>query len=135
MTADPGVGSAAAVDVAVELTGVVKVFAAAAAVRVLDGVDLSVEPGEVVAVAGRSGSGKTTLLTIVAGWDAPDAGSVVVVGAQRAPHGPAWSEVAVVPQSLGLLEELTVPRTSRFPGASARTGPQGPGRQGPTRPP
>jgi putative ABC transport system ATP-binding protein len=130
VTADPGVGSAAAVDVAVELTGVVKVFAAAAAVRVLDGVDLSVEPGEVVAVAGRSGSGKTTLLTIVAGWDAPDAGSVVVVGAQRAPHGPAWSEVAVVPQSLGLLEELTVAENITLPGRLGKDGTAGSGTAG-----
>lgn len=136
MTADPGLGRAAAVDVAVELTGVVKVFAAAAGVvRVLDGVDISVEPGEVVAVAGRSGSGKTTLLTIVAGWDAPDAGSVVVVGAERAPHGPAaraphgpaWSDVAVVPQSLGLLEELTVAENITLPGRLGKDGTAGSG--------
>ncbi|HTE72533.1 MAG TPA: ATP-binding cassette domain-containing protein, partial [Actinomycetes bacterium] len=45
-------------------------------VTVLDGVALAVQPGEIVAVAGRSGSGKTVLLTMAAGWDRPDAGTV-----------------------------------------------------------
>jgi putative ABC transport system ATP-binding protein len=44
---------------------------------VLDGVDLTVAPGEVIAIGGRSGSGKTTLLTIIAGWEELDDGSVV----------------------------------------------------------
>ena len=51
---------------------------------VLDGVDLAVGPGEVVAIAGRSGSGKTTLLMIIAGWEQPDSGSVVF---HRGPTG------------------------------------------------
>ena len=127
MTADPGVDRAAAIDAAVELTDVVKAFAApAGVVRVLNGVDLSVAPGEVVAVAGRSGSGKTTLLTIVAGWEPPDAGSVVVVGAERGPDGPGWSDVALVPQSLGLLEELTVAENITLAGRLRKDGTAGP---------
>ena len=39
--------------------------------------------GEVVAIAGRSGSGKTTLLTVIAGLEAPDAGTVTVLGPPR----------------------------------------------------
>ena len=60
---------------AVELTGVSRRFRDVVA---LDGVDLRVEPGEVVAVVGPSGCGKSTLLELVAGLQQPDAGSVAV---------------------------------------------------------
>jgi putative ABC transport system ATP-binding protein len=48
--------------------------------RVLDGVDLDVTDGEVVAVLGPSGSGKTTLLGLLAGLDRPTEGSVRLDG-------------------------------------------------------
>jgi len=47
---------------------------------VLDGIDLDIRRGETVALRGRSGSGKSTLLNLIAGIDAPDAGSVTVAG-------------------------------------------------------
>jgi putative phosphonate transport system ATP-binding protein len=50
------------------------------AVAALDGVDLDIWPGEVVAIVGESGSGKTTLLRVLSGLARPDAGGVTYAG-------------------------------------------------------
>jgi len=66
---------------AVRARGLVKTFGEGrAARRVLDGADLDVEPGEVVAVLGRSGSGKSTLLHLLGGLDRAEAGAIEVAG-------------------------------------------------------
>lgn len=66
--------------VAVSLQGLRKTFGAetAHANSVLDGVDLTIRPGEFVTLLGPSGTGKTTLLRILAGLERADAGTVLV---------------------------------------------------------
>jgi iron(III) transport system ATP-binding protein len=55
--------------------------------RVLDGLDLQLTPGEVVAILGPSGSGKTTLLRLLAGLEWPDAGTIDIDGERvSGPH-------------------------------------------------
>ncbi|MDP3542809.1 MAG: ABC transporter ATP-binding protein [Elusimicrobiota bacterium] len=60
-----------------ELSGISKDFASGGeSLRVLDGVELSIRPGETLAVTGPSGSGKSTLLGIMAGLERPSLGLV-----------------------------------------------------------
>jgi lipoprotein-releasing system ATP-binding protein len=71
--------------VGVEARGVVKTFVdAGRRVEVLRGIDLSIQPGERVAIVGPSGSGKSTLLHILGGLDVPDQGEVTVGGQEVA---------------------------------------------------
>ena len=64
-----------------ELSEVVKEYPGAPPVRALDGVDLTVRAGELVAIMGPSGSGKSTLLNIVGALDRPTSGTARIAGA------------------------------------------------------
>ncbi|MFC4493397.1 ABC transporter ATP-binding protein [Streptomyces ovatisporus] len=78
-----GAAAAPAARGGVRLRGVTKTYGAGeAAVHALRGVDLHVEPGELVVVLGPSGSGKTTLLNVLGGIEAPDGGSAEVSGVE-----------------------------------------------------
>jgi putative ABC transport system ATP-binding protein len=74
---------------------------------ILDDIDLSVEPGQSIAVTGPSGSGKTSLLAIISGLTAPTSGEVYLDGTLLTGFaGPALG-VAVVLQGYGLVSLLT----------------------------
>jgi lipoprotein-releasing system ATP-binding protein len=66
---------------ALELRGVRRIYRQAGAeLRVLDGVDLTLHPGEVVALVGPSGAGKSTLLHVAGLLERPDEGAVLIGG-------------------------------------------------------
>jgi lipoprotein-releasing system ATP-binding protein len=66
---------------ALELRGLCRVYKQAGAeLRVLDGIDLALRPGEVVALVGPSGAGKSTLLHLAGLLERPDGGAVLIGG-------------------------------------------------------
>ncbi|HEX2105817.1 MAG TPA: ABC transporter ATP-binding protein [Solirubrobacteraceae bacterium] len=98
----------------VELDNVTKRFGAAVAA---DRASLAVGTGELVALLGPSGCGKTTLLRLIAGFEAPDAGTVRVAGEPVA--GPRWvpperRHVGMVFQDYALFPHLTVAENVGF---------------------
>ncbi|HEY8609969.1 MAG TPA: ABC transporter ATP-binding protein [Roseomonas sp.] len=87
------------------LRDVTRRFGAAAA---LDGVSLDVAAGEFLALLGGSGSGKSTLLRVVAGFEAPDSGAVMLDGADLAGVPPHRRPVNMMFQSYALFPHMTV---------------------------
>src|SRR5262249_55672976 len=80
------------------------------AVRALDGVDLSVRPGELIALAGENGAGKTTLVRCIAGDIAPAGGEIFLAGRKvlADPRAAARQGIGVVWQDLALCDNLDV---------------------------
>ncbi|MDQ0238247.1 MULTISPECIES: ABC transporter ATP-binding protein [Arthrobacter] len=92
---------------AVQAAGLHKSFGKVHAVR---GLDLTVQPGEVVAFLGPNGAGKTTTIDMILGLSAPDQGSVSIFG--HTPRGAiARGQVAAVMQTGGLLRDISVRET------------------------
>ncbi|GAA3597594.1 ABC transporter ATP-binding protein [Nonomuraea rosea] len=92
---------------------------------VLDGVDLTVPEGGVVALLGRNGAGKTTLVHTVMGLLKPYSGSIRVGDrdlAGAAPHTVARSGVAIVPQGRRVFAPLTVEENLRLAAGRDRAG-------------
>ncbi len=99
---------------------------------VLDGVDLTLAQGSITAVVGASGCGKTTLLRLVAGFEAPDAGTIDIGGRRVASAtsslAPHRRSVGYVAQDGALFPHLNVGANIAYglPGrarSAARPGP------------
>jgi len=77
----------------------------------LDGVDVSVRPGELHAIVGENGAGKSTLMKLLSGAELPDAGEMRLDGAPYAPRTPGEARargVAMIYQELSLCPHLSV---------------------------
>jgi branched-chain amino acid transport system ATP-binding protein len=86
-------------------------------VRVVHGIDLTVEPGEVVALLGPNGAGKTTTLLTISGLLRPLGGSLRIFGEpteKQSASGIARSGVAHVPEDRSLFTQLTVAENIRL---------------------
>lgn len=87
----------------------------------LDGVDLTIERGEFVAIVGPSGSGKSTLLHIVGGVDSPDGGKVYIDGNDISKYSSKElayfrrRKVGLIYQFYNLIQNLTVRHNIELP--------------------
>lgn len=75
--------------------------------EVLRGVDLRVEPGQILGLLGRNGAGKSTLITILCGLRRADSGSISVCG-HRPSSAEAAQSIGYAPQDLGIYPDLSV---------------------------
>ncbi|MGV8834348.1 MAG: ABC transporter ATP-binding protein [Devosia sp.] len=85
-----------------------------AGVPALDGLDLSIENGELVTLLGPSGCGKSTTLRLIAGLDAPDAGQIMLDGVDVAARSVQQRNVGMVFQRYALFPHMTVARNIAF---------------------
>src|SRR6187431_2800886 len=90
---------------AIEFRGVSRVFGD---VRAVDDVSFAIEPGEFFAMLGPSGSGKTSCLRLVAGFDSPDGGQVLLDGQDVSSVPPYDRNVNTVFQDYALFPHMTV---------------------------
>jgi ribose transport system ATP-binding protein len=80
-------------------------------VQALDGVDLELRHGEVLALVGENGAGKSTLMKLLTGIDTPDSGEFFLDGQQYTPASPRHAQeigISIIHQELNLMPDLTV---------------------------
>ena len=94
----------------------------------LDGIDASLEQGEFLSLLGPSGCGKTTALRLVAGFDRPDSGSIVVDGREMTRVSPNRRDMGMVFQAYSLFPNMTAEQNVEF-GLRIRKNKRGPRRQ------
>ncbi len=100
---------------AIEAKGVTKQFGAGQdAVRALDNVSVSIRENEFFTLLGPSGCGKTTLLRLIAGFDFPTEGQILLYGENIAPLPPYKRPVNTVFQSYALFPHMTVAQNIGF---------------------
>ena len=114
----------------IELSGVGKTYRSGrVGFRALNGVDLAIARGEMVAVTGPSGSGKTTIINLIAGIDRPTAGTVTVNGRRldqmTEEQLAVWRghNIGIVFQFFQLMPTLTAVENATLPLDLARLGP------------
>ena len=89
----------------------------------VDGVSLAIEAGEFFTLLGPSGCGKTTLLRMIAGFDVPDGGRILLNGEDLASRPPEARPVRTVFQNYALFPHMTVHGNVAFPLKMAKTAP------------
>ena len=89
-------------------------FVAYGAIDVLKGIDLSIAPGNFVALLGASGCGKTTLLRTLSGFTAARSGSITVKGRDIQGEPPERRDMAMVFQSYALWSHMTVAQNMAY---------------------